>query len=127
MRNEVTTQKAADAAARKLRMKLAFNKAAIACCCFAMIASNAMITAFADNAENAKPENVGGATTMKALVTVVFWIIRVAILIIGGGPALLKIVQGQADENPRDRNAGIATAVITGAVFGASFLIEKLI
>lgn len=85
------------------------------------------ITAFADNAENSAPTGTGGTNTMTSLVNIVFWIVRVAILIIGGAPALIKIVQGQNDENPRDRNAGIATLVITGAAFAATFVIQNLI
>ena len=59
--------------------------------------------------------------------TIIWWLVRVAVLAIGGIPAVIKIVQGQADENPRDRNAGIATLVITAAVFGATFAIQALI
>ena len=38
-----------------------------------------------------------------------------------------KIVQGQADENARDRNAGIATLLVTAAVFASSFAIQSII
>lgn len=109
--------------ARKFR--LAMCKLTIAACTLAMMCSTAMV-AFADNAENAAPDGTK-TTTMTTLVGVVFWIIRIAILIIGGGPSLIKVVQGQTDENPRDRNAGIAGLVITGAAFAATFVVAGLI
>ena len=76
--------------------------------------------------DNTAPSNVQTAT-MSGLSTIIWWLVRVAVLAIGGIPAVIKIVQGQADENPRDRNAGIATLVITAAVFGATFAIQALI
>ena len=76
--------------------------------------------------DNTAPANVQTAT-MSGLSTIIWWLVRVAVLAIGGIPAVIKIVQGQADENPRDRNAGIATLVITAAVFGATFAIQNLI
>ena len=76
--------------------------------------------------DNTAPTNVQTAT-MSGLSAIIWWLVRVAVLAIGGIPAVIKIVQGQADENPRDRNAGIATLVITAAVFGATFAIQNLI
>ena len=77
-------------------------------------------------ADNSAPSGVQ-TTTMNGLSDIIWWLVRVAVLAIGGIPAVIKIVQGQADENPRDRNAGIATLVITAAVFGATFAIQALI
>ncbi|MGN0537867.1 MAG: hypothetical protein ACI4M3_07820, partial [Acutalibacteraceae bacterium] len=64
---------------------------------------------------------------MNSLMGIVWWLVRVAVLIIGGVPSIIKIVQGQSDENPRDRNAGITTLIISAACFGATFAIEALI
>lgn len=64
--------------------------------------------------------------SLSKLVEVVFWVVRIAILGVGGIPSVLKIVQGQADENPRDRNAGIAGIVITGACVGATFAVKGM-
>ena len=86
--------------------------------------SSAMV--FATDPDNNAPEGVS-TTTMSGLSDIIWWLVRVAVLAIGGIPAVIKIVQGQADENPRDRNAGIATLVITAAVFGATFAIQALI
>ena len=84
------------------------------------------VMVFATDPDNNAPANVQTAT-MNGLSTIIWWLVRVAVLAIGGIPAVIKIVQGQADENPRDRNAGIATLVITAAVFGATFAIQNLI
>ena len=84
------------------------------------------LTVFATTGDNTAPSGVQ-TSTMNGLSNIIWWVVRVAVLAIGGIPAIIKIVQGQADENPRDRNAGIATLVVTAAVFGASFAIQNLI
>lgn len=63
---------------------------------------------------------------MDVLNKIVWWIVRIGIGAAGGIPACFKIVQGQADENPRERNGGITLLVITGAVFGGTFAIQAL-
>lgn len=107
------------------KFRLAVIRLAITACTIAMAMCNEIIT-FA-NTENADPTGVGGSTTMKNMVSIVFWIVRILVLLIGGVPGIIKVVQGQSDENPRDRNAGLATIGITGAAFAASFAVEKLI
>lgn len=72
-----------------------------------------------------KPANVD-TTSMDALVTIVFWAVRILIGAAGGIPSIIKIVQGQTDENPRDRNAGIAGLVATGVGVGATFALEAM-
>ena len=88
--------------------------------------SSVMVFATGTTADNSAPSGVQ-TTTMNGLSDIIWWLVRVAVLAIGGIPAVIKIVQGQSDENPRDRNAGIATLVITAAVFGATFAIQNLI
>jgi uncharacterized protein YneF (UPF0154 family) len=104
-------------------------KMAITACTIAMAMCSTMMIAFADDApaENVKPSGIGGTSTMDTIVTIVFWIVRILILAIGGIPSIVKIVQGQTDENPRDRNAGIAALVVTGAAFAATFAVKALI
>ena len=104
-------------------------KMAITACTIAMAMCSTMMIAFADDApaENVKPSVIGGTSTMDTIVTIVFWIVRILILAIGGIPSIVKIVQGQTDENPRDRNAGIAALVVTGAAFAATFAVKALI
>ena len=86
----------------------------------------ALMTAYADNGENQAPEGIGGTSTMTTTINIVFWAVRIIIIIIAS-PGVIKIVQGQADENPRDRNAGIATVAVAGVCFAASFAIQNLI
>lgn len=82
------------------------------------------VAAFADSS-NPAPSGVD-TTTMSSLVAIVLWIVRVAIGVIAV-PGILKIVQGQADENPRDRNAGITTVAIAGACFAATFAVPAIL
>lgn len=110
---------------RKFRM--AVIKMAITACTVAMAVCSSAMLAFADNAENAAPAGVGGGTTKSTLINLIFWIVRIAIVVIGGVPAIIKIVQGSSDENPRDRNAGLATLGITAAAFAGSFVVASLI
>ena len=80
----------------------------------------------AGEGDNSAPAGVQ-TTTMSSLSNIIWWLVRIAVAAIGGIPAVIKIVQGQSDENPRDRNAGIATLLITAACFGATFAIESII
>lgn len=92
-----------------------------------MVLAMSSVMVFATSGgDNSAPANVQ-TSTMNGLSNIIWWLVRVAIMAIGGIPALIKIAQGQADENPRDRNAGIATLVITAAVFGATFAVQALI
>lgn len=109
------------------KFKLAMTKLSIIICTIALAMCNSVV-AFAANSENTAPEGAAsGSQTMSTLVKVVFWVVRAMILVIGGVPGIIKINQGQADENPRDRNAGIGCIVVAGLCFGATFVVEKLI
>lgn len=109
------------------KYRLLVTKLSLIVCTLAVFCCNTFMLAFADNAENAKPSGVGGSNTMNNMVNLVFWIIRIAVLLMGGAPGIIKVVQGQADENPRDRNSGLAALGITGVAFGATFLVQSLI
>lgn len=91
-----------------------------------MVLAMSSVMAFATTGDNSAPANVS-TTTMNGLADIVWWLVRIAVLAIGGIPAVIKIVQGQSDENARDRNAGIATLIVTAAAFGATFAIDSLI
>lgn len=108
------------------KFRLMTIKLGIIACTVAMAMCNAMFT-FAANDENTAPDGLAGTATMNKMITVVFWIVRILVLFIGGVPGIPKIVQGQADENPRDRNAGLAVIGVTGAAFAATFVIEALV
>ena len=62
---------------RKLAVKLSLIACTIA---FAMC--NACMFAFADNAENAKPTGAGGSSTMSNMVDIVFWVVRIIIVLV---------------------------------------------
>ena len=112
--------------ARKFR--LAMIKIAVAACTVVTMCGTAM-AAFATDAVGTVDAAPAGADT-KALTTLVnvgFGVLRIFILAVGGIPGTIKVVQGAADENPRDRNAGIATLVITGAAIAATFVVKALI
>ena len=66
-------------------------------------------------------------SSYNSMVDIVFWVATIAIAAGGGIPSLIKLVQGQADEDPRGRNAGIAGLTITGAVIGAAAAIKALL
>ena len=66
-------------------------------------------------------------SSYSGMVDIVFWVATIAIAAGGGIPSLIKLVQGQADEDSRGRNAGIAGLVITGAVIGAATAIKSLL
>lgn len=117
-------RKAAADRLNEMQRKAAVTAMTVACS--AMLLADSAVTAFAVNNENSNA-NVNKTSTMTNMVAIVFWVLRVIILLIGGVAGLPKIVQGQADENPRDRNNGLATIGIAGACFAATFAIEGFI
>lgn len=109
------------------KFRLAAIKMAITACTIAMAMCSTVMVSFAANDENVAPETVGGANTMSTLISVVFWAVRIIVLIVGAVPGIIKINQGNADENPKERNAGIVSVVVAGVCFAATFAIEALI
>lgn len=78
------------------------------------------ITAFA------APTGVN-TTTMNSLVGIVMWVVRGAILFTAGIPSLIKFVQGQQNEDARERNGGLVGIAIAGVAIAATFAIEPLL
>lgn len=115
---------------RQIRRERRINKfqkyisTAAICTMFFIMSS---VSVFAANNENATPSDVTSTTTMNSLIDVIMWLVRIAILAIGAVPGIIKIVQGQQEENPRDRNNGIVAVIISGAGFAATFAISALI
>lgn len=102
-------------------VRLLSNFGATAAMCAAMV-----VPAFADPKFNeGAPANVN-TDSMDGLVTIVFWAVRIIIGAAGGIPSIIKIVQGQTDENPRDRNSGIAGVVATGVGVAATFALQAM-
>lgn len=108
---------------KKLNRKNKANKAAGI---MSIITSVLVLTALSTNTFLAAPSGVDTAS-YSGLVDIVFWVATIAIAAAGGIPSLVKLVQGQADEDPRGRNAGIAGLVITGAVIGAAAAVKTLL
>lgn len=75
----------------------------------------------------AAPPTGVDSSSYSALVDIVFWVAGIAVAAAGAIPSIIKIVQGQADEDPRGRNAGIAGLVITGACVGALLAVKTLL
>lgn len=97
------------------------KKIIVAACAALNVASLSMSSAFA-----APPPGVD-TTSYQGLVDIVFWVVTIAIAAAGGISSLIKLVQGQADEDPRGRNAGISGLVITGAVIGGAAAVKILL
>lgn len=127
MKNEIEIKenKAVATEARLRKFKLKALKTVLSMATVAMFAVNACVVAFAVNNENT--QNGVKTSTMSTLIGIVFWVVRAIILIVGLVPGLIKVVQGQSDENPRDRNNGLATIVVAGAAFAATFPLADVI
>ncbi len=97
------------------------KKRIVAVCTAINVASLSMTNVFA-----AAPQGVD-TQAYSGLLNIVFWVATIAVAAAGGIPSLIKLVQGQADEDPRGRNAGIAGLVITGAVIGAAAAVKSLL
>lgn len=109
------------------KFRLAAIKMAITACTIAMaMCSTAMIAFAEDVSENPTPTGVK-TTTMDTLITVVFWAVRIIIVATGAIPGIIKINQGNADENPKEKNAGITSLIIAGVCFAGTFAVEALI
>ena len=123
--NGTVTEKTSKQITRERKLHKFQKAVGIACFTAAMLAASSL-SVFAANSENSAPSNVS-TTTMSTMINIIMWIVRIAILAIGGIPGLIKIVQGQQEENPRDRNNGIVSVVIAGVAFAATFAIAALI
>ena len=123
--NGTVTEKTSKQITRERKLHKFQKAVSVAGFTAAMLAASSM-SVFAANTENSAPANVS-TTTMSTMINIIMWIVRIAILAIGGIPGLIKIVQGQQEENPRDRNNGIVSVVIAGVAFAATFAISALI
>lgn len=76
--------------------------------------------------DNSAPAGVQ-TDTMNGMADIMWWLVRIVILAVGGIPALIKIVQGKANEDAREFQSGISIGIVTGAVVGATFFVENLL
>lgn len=109
------------------KFRLAAIKMAITACTIAMAMCSTAMIAFAEGeAENPNPTGVK-TSTMDTMITLAFWAVRIIIIFTGGVPGIIKINQGNADENAKEKNAGIVSVVVAGVCFAATFAVEALI
>lgn len=79
-----------------------------------------MTTAFA-----APPSGVNQQQTNRVM-DIVVWIAIIAIGAAGAIPSLIKLVEGQTNEDVRGRNSGIAGLAVTAAVVGAIYAVKAI-
>lgn len=88
------------------------------------------LTVFATGATGAaasgQPANVD-TSTMGQFGNIVWWLVRIVILAVGAIPGLINLIKGISDQDDRQRNVGLITLVITGAVFAATFALSGII
>lgn len=73
----------------------------------------------------AAPSGVSATQTNK-VIDIVVWIGIIAIGSAGAIPAVIKIVEGQSNEDVRGRNSGIAGLAVTAAAVGAMAAIKTI-
>ena len=66
-------------------------------------------------------------SSYNSLLDIIFWVAGIAVAAAGAIPSIIKISQGQADEDPRGRNSGIAGLVITGACVAALVAVRTIL
>jgi len=77
-------------------------------------------------AANGQPSGVD-TTTMNEFGGIVWWLVRIVILAIGGIPGVINLVKGLSDQDDRQRNIGLIVLVVTGAAVAATFALSGVI
>ena len=77
-------------------------------------------------AASGQPANVD-TTTMNESGSIVWWLVRIVILAIGGIPGVINLVKGLSDQDDRQRNIGLIVLVVTGAAVAATFELSGVI
>ena len=77
-------------------------------------------------AASGQPANVD-TTTMTQFGGIVWWLVRIVILAIGGIPGVINLVKGLSDQDDRQRNIGLIVLVVTGAAVAATFALSSII
>lgn len=73
----------------------------------------------------AAPTGVNTQQTNK-VIDIVMWIVIIAIGAAGAIPSLIKLIEGQTNEDVRGRNSGIAGLAVTAAVAGAAYAVKAI-
>lgn len=85
------------------------------------------LTVFADGeVSTGTPEGVD-TSTVSSFGSIIWWIVRIVILALGGIPGLINFVKGMSDEDHRQRNGGLITLIATAAAFAATFALQGII
>ena len=71
------------------------------------------------------PPNVN-TTQTDQIANIIVWVLAIAIGAGGGLPSLVKIVEGQTNEDVRGRNSGIAGLCVTAACVGAVVAVKAI-
>ena len=71
------------------------------------------------------PPNVDTKQTDQ-IANIIVWVLAIAIGAGGGLPSLVKIVEGQTNEDVRGRNSGIAGLCVTAACVGAVVAVKAI-
>ena len=66
-------------------------------------------------------------STMTEFGSIVWWLVRIVILAIGGIPGVINLVKGLSDQDDRQRNIGLIVLVVTGAAVAATFALSGII
>ncbi len=77
-------------------------------------------------AASGQPANVD-TSTMNEFGGIVWWLVRIVVLAIGGVPGVINLVKGLSDQDDRQRNIGLITLVVTGAAVAATFALSAVI
>ena len=77
-------------------------------------------------ATSGQPSGVD-TTTMNEFGGIVWWLVRIVVLAIGGVPGVINLVKGLSDQDDRQRNIGLIVLVVTGAAVAATFALSSVI
>lgn len=83
------------------------------------------ISAGLTSAMAAAPAGVNTTQTSQ-VINIVVWIATIAIGATGAIPSVIKLVEGQTNEDVRGRNSGIAGLAVTAAAIGAVWAIKTI-
>ena len=60
------------------------------------------------------------------LVSIIMWVARTLLLVIGGGCGLVMIVKGKAEENPKLSLEGYGAIGAAAVLFSATFVVANI-
>lgn len=63
---------------------------------------------------------------LSSLISILFYVARVLVILIGGGSGLFLIVKGKSDEDPKLFRDGILAIVLGAVLFAATFAVQLI-